>query len=76
MMQKPKRKMDSKKKKLQKIHLPATFFAGTNFPVLDIYARPEFLKCFCNLFLERDIFLSMPGNAADTVAILILWRSQ
>lgn len=57
------------------VFLPATFFAGISFPVREMYAKPEFRRCFCSFFRERVIFLSMPVSAADIVAILEPWRS-
>lgn len=60
------------------VYLPATFFAGINFPVLDMYARPALLRCFWSFLLERGTVVSEPCvGAADRVAILglvCIWR--
>lgn len=54
-------------------NLPATFFAGINFPVRDIYANPALRKCFCNFLFDFGMpCLSRRSNsAADGVAMLL-----
>lgn len=52
-------------------YVPATFFAGISLPVLEMYAKPALLRCFCNFLFDLGTFLSIPwSRAADNVAIV------
>lgn len=56
------------------LYSPATLLAGINFPVREMYANPELLRCFCNFLFERGVFFSIfCSRAAVSVAITCVY---